>query len=194
MSRGSRTIVTRLIPIALALLWGLNWPAVRLCLNEIPPFGLRMIGLTLGAAILFALAKFTGRSLAVRPDQRLRLITSGILNIAIFNVTTVFAQLNTLRATGITPAIAPMAASPTTQAAAVDMLFKERAYWLFLTGHRLGDMRRLIRQYGRTAATVFPIGPMRYRPGNTYGNDVNLVIPFIERNNPKFAGCLDRNP
>jgi hypothetical protein len=106
----------------------------------------------------------------------------------------VFAQLNTLRATGITPAIAPMAASPTTQAAAVDMLFKERAYWLFLTGHRLGDMRRLIRQYGRTAATVFPIGPMRYRPGNTYGNDVNLVIPFIERNNPKFAGCLDRNP
>ena len=55
-------------------------------------------------------------------------------------------------------------------------------------------MRRLIRQYGRTAATVFPVGNMRYRPGNTYGNDVNLVIPFIERNNPKFAGCLDRNP
>ncbi len=106
----------------------------------------------------------------------------------------VFAQLNTLRATGITPAIAPLAASPTTQAAAVDMLFKERAYWLYLTGHRLGDMRRLIRQYGRTAATVFPTGAMRYRPGNNYGNDVNLVIPFIERNNPKFEGCLDRNP
>ena len=106
----------------------------------------------------------------------------------------VFAQLNTLRATGIAPAIAPLAASPTTQAAAVDMLFKERAYWLFLTGHRLGDMRRLIRQYSRTAATVFPVGNMRYRPGNTYGTDVNLVIPFIERNNPKFAGCLDRNP
>ena len=106
----------------------------------------------------------------------------------------VFAQLNTLRATGLATAIAPLAASPTTQAAAVDMLFKERAYWLFLTGHRLGDMRRLIRQYSRTAATVFPVGNMRYRPGNTYGTDVNLVIPFIERNNPKFAGCLDRNP
>jgi hypothetical protein len=106
----------------------------------------------------------------------------------------VFALLNTLRATGLATAIAPLAASPTTQAAAVDMLFKERAYWLFLTGHRLGDMRRLIRQYGRTAATVFPTGAMRYRPGNNYGNDVNLVIPFIERNNPKFNGCLDRNP
>jgi hypothetical protein len=105
-----------------------------------------------------------------------------------------FAQLNTLRATGITPAIAAMPTSPTTQSAAVDMLFKERAYWLWLTGHRLGDMRRLIRQYGRTAATVFPVGNIRYRPGQTYGNDVNLVIPFNERNNPKFKGCLDRNP
>ena len=106
----------------------------------------------------------------------------------------VFAALNTLRATGIsTVAIAPLAASPTTQAAAVDMLFKERAFWLYLTGHRLGDMRRLVRQYGRAATTVFPIGNVRYRPGLTYGSDVNLVIPFAERNNPKFSGCLDRN-
>ncbi len=107
----------------------------------------------------------------------------------------VFALLNTLRATGLTgTAIAALPAAPTTQAAAVDMLFKERAYWLWLTGHRLGDMRRLIRQYGRTAATVFPVGTMRYRPSQTYGTDVNLVIPFNERNNPKFEGCLDRNP
>lgn len=106
-----------------------------------------------------------------------------------------FAMLNTLRATGISgTAIAALPASPTTQAAAVDMLFKERAYWLWLTGHRLGDMRRLIRQYGRAANTVFPVGGMLYRPGNSYGNDVNLVIPFNERNNPKFTGCLDRNP
>ena len=106
----------------------------------------------------------------------------------------VFAQLNALRATGLSTAIAALPAAPTTQAAAVDMLFKERAYWLYLTGHRLGDMRRLIRQYSRTAATVFPTGPMRYRPGSNYGNDVTLIVPFIERNNPKFTGCLDRNP
>lgn len=106
----------------------------------------------------------------------------------------VFAQLNVLRATGLTAAIAPLAASPSTQAAAVDMLFRERAFWLWLTGHRLGDMRRLVRQYARTAATVFPVGNVRYRPGQTYGSDVNLVIPFTERNNPKFKGCLDRNP
>src|SRR5690348_14314973 len=67
----------------------------------------------------------------------------------------VFAGLNTLRTTN-TPAIAAIAGSaPTTQAAAVDLLFRERAYWMWLTGHRLGDMRRLIRQYGRDAETVF---------------------------------------
>jgi starch-binding outer membrane protein, SusD/RagB family len=106
----------------------------------------------------------------------------------------VFAQLNVLRATGLATAIAPLAAAPTTQAAAVDMLFKERAFWMWLTGHRLGDLRRLIRQYGRTQDAVFPIGNVVYRPGESYGSDVNFVVPFAERNNPNFTGCIDRNP
>lgn len=105
-----------------------------------------------------------------------------------------FALLNTLRATGLATAIAPLAASPATQTAAIDMLFKERAFWLWLTGHRFGDMRRLIRQYGRAANTVFPIGNLALRPSDTYGTDVTFIIPFPERNNPLFNGCLDRNP
>jgi drug/metabolite transporter (DMT)-like permease len=28
-------------PILLALLWGLNWPAIKIALGEIPPFVLR---------------------------------------------------------------------------------------------------------------------------------------------------------
>lgn len=106
----------------------------------------------------------------------------------------VFAGLNSLRATAITPAMAPLAgAAPTTQAASVDQFFRERAAWLWLTGHRLGDMRRLIRQYGRAANTVFPVGPVATRVGSTYGTDVNYPIPFVETNNPKAQqGCLDR--
>lgn len=102
--------------------------------------------------------------------------------------------LNTLRSTGISPAMAALPAAPTTQDAAIDLLFKERAFWMWLTGHRFGDMRRLLRQYKRAANTVFPVGPMLYRPGNTYGADVTFVIPFPERNNPNFTGCIDRNP
>jgi starch-binding outer membrane protein, SusD/RagB family len=66
-----------------------------------------------------------------------------------------------------------------------DQLFKERAYWLFLTSHRLGDLRRLIRQYGRAANTVFPIGP--YFKGGVYGTDVNSPVPQQEQNNPKYV-------
>jgi hypothetical protein len=75
---------------------------------------------------------------------------------------------------------------------AEDLLFSERAFWLFATGHRLGDMRRLIRQYGRTEDQVFPTGT--YFKGGSYGTDVNLPIPRSEHNNPSAQnGCLDRN-
>jgi starch-binding outer membrane protein, SusD/RagB family len=73
----------------------------------------------------------------------------------------------------------------------VDLLFSERAFWLFSTGHRLGDLRRLIRQYGRTQAEVFPSGS--YLKGGSYGADVNLPLPLEVENNPNSNGCLDRN-
>jgi hypothetical protein len=72
-----------------------------------------------------------------------------------------------------------------TKDAQVNQLFKERAYWLFLTSHRLGDMRRLIRQYGRNAETIFPTGV--YFKGGTYGTDVNSPVPQREQNNPNYV-------
>jgi hypothetical protein len=82
-------------------------------------------------------------------------------------------------------------AVPGSATAAQDQLFSERAFWLFATGHRLGDMRRLIRQYLRTADAVFPSGT--YIKGGSYGTDVNLPIPRSEHNNPNAPdGCLDR--
>ena len=72
-----------------------------------------------------------------------------------------------------------------TQAAQEDQVFKERAYWMYLTSHRLGDLRRLVRQYGRGAETVFPTGTY-HKPG-TYGADVNSPIPQAEDNNPNFV-------
>jgi hypothetical protein len=91
-------------------------------------------------------------------------------------------------------ALAPIVGVPPTAAARVDLLFSERAFDLFLTAHRLGDMRRLIRQYGRGSESVFPTGvyPGSKTSGN-YGTDVNLPIPFEEINNPAFTGCIDRN-
>ena len=98
---------------------------------------------------------------------------------------------NHLRETAITPAL-PDTTDPGSFDARVDLLFRERALWLFLTGHRLGDLRRLIRQYGRDQSTVFPVGPYDAGSG-TFGTDVNAPIPPDERKyNPRFTGCMGR--
>jgi hypothetical protein len=75
-------------------------------------------------------------------------------------------------------------------AAQVDQLFKERAYWLWLTGHRLGDLRRLVEQYGRGAESVFPSGAY-HKGGDSYGTFTSFPIPQDEQNNPNYVGCLD---
>lgn len=79
---------------------------------------------------------------------------------------------------------------PGTTPGRVDLHFRERAFWLFATSHRLGDLRRLIRQYGRDSESVFPNG--EYSRGGSYDWDVNLPLPAAELNNPNFSGCLDR--
>jgi len=74
----------------------------------------------------------------------------------------------------------------------VDLLFRERAFTLFATSHRLGDMRRLVRQYGRDPESVFPTGNY-HKDGLKFGTDVNFIVPTPEKNNPKFTGCLNRD-
>jgi hypothetical protein len=116
------------------------------------------------------------------------------------------AALNLLRANAPTTYLAlasPMtalsadsttAASPTER---VDVMFRERAFWLFGTGTRVGDMRRLSRQYRRNQDTVFPVGP--YAGGGvqgtpTYGTDVSLTLPTAQSGNTTtnryYKGCL----
>jgi starch-binding outer membrane protein, SusD/RagB family len=98
--------------------------------------------------------------------------------------------LNTLRAsvTGLAPLT-----DPGTPQARVRQLFEERAFWLWLTAHRLGDLRRMIRHYGFTQDQVFPVGQTIF--GASYGTDVNFPIPFQETNNPQAptGQCLNRD-
>ena len=97
-----------------------------------------------------------------------------------------------------TPAIGVLAnlspASAVAAGGAVKLLFNERARWLWLTAHRLSDLRRLIRQYGRPTESVFPTGPYFKVQFTVYGTDVNFSIPIDEQNNPNFTQCTDRLP
>ncbi|MEO8334949.1 MAG: hypothetical protein ABI664_08255 [bacterium] len=91
----------------------------------------------------------------------------------------------------LTAAQLPPLDDPGTADARLNLLFREKAFWTFSRGQRLGDMRRLIRQYNRTQDQVFPVG-QHYR-GGVYGTDVNLPIVDNEVNgNPNFKGCTDR--
>ncbi len=82
---------------------------------------------------------------------------------------------------------------PGTDSARVSLTFRERGFWLYGTGRRLGDLRRLVRQYGRDQSTVFPTGP--YLNGTqsvlftAYGQSVAFPVGTIESGNPKFHGC-----
>ncbi len=93
--------------------------------------------------------------------------------------------LNALRATKSLTPLAPVTGTD----AQVDQLFRERAFWLFATGHRMGDLRRLLRQYDRAQADVYPTG--EYFKGAVYGDQVAFPVPQTEENNPNFdrAAC-----
>jgi hypothetical protein len=97
-----------------------------------------------------------------------------------------------LNAGAVIPPMAPLV-QPPGPAANVNLLFAERGRWLWLTSHRLGDLRRLERQYGRPDNQVFPTGPY-FKSGLQYGSDVNLPVPIDELNNPNFLQCIDRLP
>jgi hypothetical protein len=106
--------------------------------------------------------------------------------------------LNALRASpptqGIfkpTGTLAPLTA-PATQDDAVSLFFREKAFWTFGRGQRLGDLRRLVRQYGRTQDHVYPTGA--FFKNGSYGTRMFFPVPDVERSNPLFTGCLDQNP
>ena len=82
---------------------------------------------------------------------------------------------------------------PVNADARVDLLFRERAFWLYLTAHRQGDLRRLIRQYGRGVEAVYPTGVYQGGAG-LYSREIVVPVPDSERElNPKYTGCVHRD-
>jgi hypothetical protein len=123
-----------------------------------------------------------------------RLIEAEV-NVRIGNNAAALATLNALRASSpnlggsfVTPPLPALASMPSP----VDLFFREKAFWTFSRGQRLGDLRRLVRLYGRAANTVFPTG--NFFKGGTYGSAVNFPVSVDEDGNALPTVCLDRNP
>ena len=143
---------------------------------------------------LFASLKYPSRDantvLASYTEAQLIIAESQLAANYATPTTGTLAILNALRATAGLAALAPAVGQP----AQLAQLFSERAFWLYLTAHCVGDMRRLIREYGLGSEAVFPTGIYRGRGGGNYGPDVNFPIPVEEANaNPNAPACIDRN-
>jgi len=110
------------------------------------------------------------------------------------NNTLMMQKLNQARTEGGVSGLPATLTDPGTDVARVNLIFRERAFWMFSTGHRVGDFRRLIKYYGRTAESVFPTGA--WHKGGNYGPDVNFPVPQAEETNPNVTAgqtCTDRN-
>ncbi len=103
-------------------------------------------------------------------------------------------KLNDARAT--VAALTPLT-DPGTANGRVDLTFRERAFWMYLTAHRLGDLRRLARPaggglsgYGRGVESVYPTGAY-HKQGLTRGLQATLIVPQPEENNSNYtpANC-----
>ena len=70
----------------LAVLWGSNWPAMKLALTEIPPWTFRSIGLITGGVGLLAIARVAGHSVAIPRQSGAMLFVISLFNITIWHV------------------------------------------------------------------------------------------------------------
>lgn len=87
----------------------------------------------------------------------------------------------------------PPLTDPGNTDARIKMVYDERAFWLFLTGHRQGDLRRLVRVYGWPENEVYPTGFYPLGAKQQYGSFTNIPVPYTERAiNTKFTGCINR--
>lgn len=111
----------------------------------------------------------------------------------------------------VSAASLPPLTDPGSPSTRLDLVMKERAMWLYLTGHRQGDLRRMAHVYQRDPATLWPIGiysnpgfpPLIPATSNTgtieYGRIwvkaiASTDLAFDQTINPQYTGCNNLDP
>jgi drug/metabolite transporter (DMT)-like permease len=90
----SDATIAKLLLLALSFCWGLSWSAMRIALDEVSPWSMRLIGYSIGAATLLILLKAQGRSLYIPPGRdRLHVVLAALFIVVAFGIAGTFAQL-----------------------------------------------------------------------------------------------------
>jgi drug/metabolite transporter (DMT)-like permease len=90
----SSDTTARLMLVLLSLGWGTTWPMMRIVLDEVPPFSMRVATMVIGAVTLGVLTVARRRSFALHSRvAAVHVTVAGLFNIVSFSILTPFAQL-----------------------------------------------------------------------------------------------------
>lgn len=81
--------------VLVGVLWGLNWPAVKFMLTEIPPFTLRAVAFTGAGLIVAAIACARGERMRPPAAEWRWLVVTALVYVAGFNILTALGQMLT---------------------------------------------------------------------------------------------------
>jgi drug/metabolite transporter (DMT)-like permease len=70
-----------LLIVMIAFGWGMNWPAMKIALEEIPPWTFRVLCIAIAASLLLAITRVNGERVAIAPRQ-----IPALLLVALFSV------------------------------------------------------------------------------------------------------------
>lgn len=76
--------------LTLAFFWGVNWPAMKFSVQELPPWVFRVLCVYIGAAGLFAIAGRLRLDCRIPPGRLGQLALAGFLNVTIWHVSTAY--------------------------------------------------------------------------------------------------------
>jgi drug/metabolite transporter (DMT)-like permease len=90
-STGEHALARSLVPIVvLTLVWGCNWPVLKLGVSEIAPLTFRTCTLAFAGLGLLAIAKAGGESIRVPKSQWLLVAVLALFNITVWNALVLF--------------------------------------------------------------------------------------------------------
>jgi drug/metabolite transporter (DMT)-like permease len=84
-TRGTPVLAIALLAL-IAVLWGINWPIMKIGLAELPPWVFRASASAVSCAGLFLISAIAGHSLRVPAGEWRTVILGGLLNITLFNI------------------------------------------------------------------------------------------------------------
>lgn len=155
--RDQANVISILMIVFIGILWGLNWPAVKLMLAEIPPLTIRAVAFPLAALLLALVTRLVGHSLRPARNDRLPIMITGLFLVFGFNVLTTFSQLvtETSRAAIIAYTM------PALTAVLAVVYLRERLEWRTIVALAMGTAALgVLISEDNTAVTSGPTGPI----------------------------------